>query len=572
LDLPLALILLSAALLRLTNLAYSHFQGDEVKALYPPDAAFPDFLFDQKKGPIQFLVTLLVRLVTGGYEEWVTRLPFALASLFAVYIVYRLVRHTFGRFPALVSAALLGTCGLVTAFGRVVQYQSFGILFVLVTASFMFGWLRNSNPRHLYLGFVFYALALLTHYDALAFAPTLGIIVITGFRRHTGASHSHTRHLLVAGATGSLLAGLFYIPYMLQPNFPAVKDYLLGRIASGSGMQTFASTYALLGLYLPPLYLAVTIPLLVCGVVRVLRRPRAITGLIFLFWFVSVFAFYMLLGGDPRSHVYNYFLPGLVLVALGLEGVVESAGNLLLKRALQTAIWVLIIGSGSITYYILVDHTVEHPWYAKKVLGYTLPHLEARNIDGVFGFPYQRGLHTVGLLFQSGQLRGTFDSNERDAMADYYFRARRASPPDYYVYVHRPLSLRRDLPAFLTPDYWVIAEISVGGTKTIDIYESRLPNRGGQDAAEPASCGRPDPRGAKRRWSSFTREVSQTGLPSVQWRDADRLMQSPKQEKKYTTRRGARLAFRRIAENLGIIPTGVTLAADLRRALRRRMP
>lgn len=416
---------------------------------------------------------------SGGYEEWVTRLPFALASLLAVYVVYRLVRDSFGRFPALVSAALLGTCGLVTAFGRIVQYKSFCMLFVLVTASFMFGWLRNHNPLHLYLGCLFYALALLTHYDALAFAPTLGIIVIAGFRRHPAAGHSHTRHLLVAGATGSFLTSLFYIPYVLQPNFPSVRDYLLDRIASGSGMQTFASTYALLGLYLPPFYLAVTISLLAFGVVRMLRAQRTLPGLIFLFWFFSVFAFYMLMGGDPRSHVYNYFLPGVVLVALGLEGIGASAKNLPLKRALQTAIWILIIASASSTYYMLVDHSVEHPWYAKKIVGYTLPNLESRNIVGVFGFPYQRGLDKVGALFQSGQLRGTFDSNERDAMADYYFRARRDFPPDYYVYVHRPLSLNRDLPEFLGSDYRLIAEISAGGTKTIDIYESRLRNRGG---------------------------------------------------------------------------------------------
>jgi hypothetical protein len=121
---------------------------------------------------------------------------------------------------------------------------------------------------------------------------------------------------------------------------------------------------------------------------------------------------------------------------------------------------------------MVVDHTVEHPWYSKTILGYPLPNVEARRIDGVFGFPYQRGFLKVGALFQSGQLTGSFDSNERVEMANHYFRAGRASPPDYYIYVHRPVSPDWHLPAFVAQHYRWIGEISVEGRKTVDIYES----------------------------------------------------------------------------------------------------
>src|SRR4030095_1545975 len=40
----LLLILIGSALLRLTHLGYSHFQGDEIKAQFPAGADFPDFL------------------------------------------------------------------------------------------------------------------------------------------------------------------------------------------------------------------------------------------------------------------------------------------------------------------------------------------------------------------------------------------------------------------------------------------------------------------------------------------------------------------------------------------------
>ncbi len=468
---PIILILLGAGMLRLAHLPYSHFQGDEIKALYPPGAAFPRFLLIEGKGPVQSLVTLLVRSITGGYAEWVTRLPFSLASLLAVYILYRLVRGAFGRSPALLSAGLLGSCGLLVALGRVVQYQSFCILFILLTAHFLFRWLRKDEPLLLYPGLLSYALGGLTHYDALAFAPSLGVILIAGFWQHRSRARSHLKHLSIAGLMGVVLVGLFYIPFMLHPIFPSEKAYLLRRIASGWGMKTFTSTQALLGLYLPPLYLAFTIPLLVFGVACVLRR-RDLPGLIILFWFFSVFAFYMLLGGDPRSHVYNFFSPGVVLVAIGMEGVVGCARTRPIQRCLETGLWVLIIAFGCATYYMLVDHTVEHPWYGKTLFGYPLPNVEARRIDGVFGFPYQRGLPRVGELFRSGELRGSFDSNERGGMADYYFRSRRAIPPDYYIYVHRPSSLERHLPAYVARHYRWIGEVSIRGKKTIDIYES----------------------------------------------------------------------------------------------------
>jgi hypothetical protein len=127
---------------------------------------------------------------------------------------------------------------------------------------------------------------------------------------------------------------------------------------------------------------------------------------------------------------------------------------------------------------MLVDHTVEHPWYRKTILGFPLPNVEARRIEGVFGFPYNRGLPRVGELYRSGRLQGSYESNERDVMADYYFEARRSIPPDYYIYVLRPLSLESRLPEVVARHYRKVMELSVDGRKTIEIYES--PVRAGQ--------------------------------------------------------------------------------------------
>jgi hypothetical protein len=476
----LALILFVSASLRFASLSYSHFQGDEVKALYPPSAAFPAFLLAQRKAPAQFLLTRLTYALTGGFDEALTRLPFAAASLAAVLVAYALMRPPFGRFPALLSAALIGTCGLLTAFGRIVQYQSLLMLAVLATALFAFDWMRSGRPARLYLASLSYGLALLTHYDALVFAPTLAVIGAVGARRRAASGNALLPHLLAAPAVAVAIAAVFYVPFVLQPGFAAVRTYLLGRVAAGSGLSPFASVGALLGLYLPPGYLVVAIPLLLLGIVRALRE-RDTTALVLVFWFVSVFAFYMLLGGDPRSHVYTYFLPGLLLVALGVDALVHGARVPRTAAALRGVSWLLVAGSALATQVMLVDHRVEHPWAAKSLLCYPLPNLTERDIDGVFGFPYRRGLDQVGALFASGQLRGSIDSNERVAMIDHYVGAARGAPPDYYIYVHRPLSLERTLPPFIAAHYHWLMALGVGDTTTIEIYAAHPP----AEAAQP---------------------------------------------------------------------------------------
>lgn len=516
-DLPLLLILLGSAALRLLHLDYSHFQGDEIKALYPPGAGFPDFLLAQKKGPVQFLVTLAVRELTGGYVEWQTRLPFSLAALLGVYVVYRLVREEFGRQPALLASALVGSCGLLVAFGRIVQYQAFGMLFVLLTAALLFGALRRGDPRFLYPGLLCYALALLSHYDALTFAPTLALLLALAARRHSKSRQGYVTHLALAGAGALCVLGVFYLPYSLQPHFPLVGRYLRERVAAGQGMATFSATRELLGLYLPPFYLTLVIPLLGLGTYVVIRRRGTLESLVIPTWFGTTFAFYMLLGGDPRSHVYNYILPGLILVALGIDEVIAPKAPLTLtlspdrergtKRellsptsgdrergperellspiggedkgeggsrapALTATAWAVILVFAGVTYYMLVDHAVEHPWDRKTVFGYELPNLVTGRVEGVFGFPYRRGLDQVGTLFRSGRLRGSFNANERDVMADYYFQAPRSSRPDYYFFVLRPLSLERELPTVVARSYRLIGTIAERGRPSIEIYEA----------------------------------------------------------------------------------------------------
>ena len=74
----LGVILLLGAFLRFYNLGYSDYQGDEIKALFNVrnDKNFFEFLFEQKKGPNQFLVTSALRGVSSNYLNYfVMRFP-----------------------------------------------------------------------------------------------------------------------------------------------------------------------------------------------------------------------------------------------------------------------------------------------------------------------------------------------------------------------------------------------------------------------------------------------------------------------------------------------------------------
>jgi hypothetical protein len=205
-------------------------------------------------------------------------------------------------------------------------------------------------------------------------------------------------------------------------------------------------------------------------------------GVVVLVWFAAPFLFYMTLGGQPRSHVYTYILPALLLAALAIDELIARAGSRPAGRAAVWVAWMAVAASAAVTFTMLVDHTPEHPWERKTVLGWVLPNLTSERIQGVFGFPYRRGLERVGELFRSGELSGTFDSNERDLTVSYYFGAPRSSPPavyfdspgsvapDYYIYVYRPFSLRRDLPETVRDTYRRIGTLDENGQPAIEIY------------------------------------------------------------------------------------------------------
>jgi len=123
-----------ASVLRLVNLGYSDYQGDETKAFYlPKDLPFLQFLLSQRKAPGQFILTMFLKPISDNYtSEFITRLPFALFSILSCYVFFLIVKKLFNQKVAFYSLIFFVTNGLFVALSRIVQYQSLVIFLMLL--------------------------------------------------------------------------------------------------------------------------------------------------------------------------------------------------------------------------------------------------------------------------------------------------------------------------------------------------------------------------------------------------------------------------------------------------------
>jgi 4-amino-4-deoxy-L-arabinose transferase-like glycosyltransferase len=130
--LPIFFLVLVTLWLRLASLGYSDYQGDEVKALYLPSSGqgLADFLLQQRRGPTQYLITYLIKLFDPEYaNEFLARLPFALAGILSIFFFYQFLKLCYGQKIALYASLFLTLNGLFIGLTRIVQYQPYVLLF-----------------------------------------------------------------------------------------------------------------------------------------------------------------------------------------------------------------------------------------------------------------------------------------------------------------------------------------------------------------------------------------------------------------------------------------------------------
>ena len=435
------LLLAIAAFLRLVNLGYSNLQGDEIKALLlvPENQTAIDFLLDQRKGPIQFLVTGLVKLVDPNYSnEVLLRLPFALASIMSVYVFYKLLERLFNTKVAFYATLLFSINGLFIAFGRIAQYQSFVLLFCLLTLYLLTQ--ASKSVAYIYLSAVTWALSLLAHYDGIFIGPMVLVLVAQWFKESKLGKKKKASILLNTTAIFTMLSAVFYIPFALSLT-DGTLNYWQGRIAS-AGTKISSSQY-LFSLYNPFNVIYIYLFFSLIGLYRSIRKPTLYTFGVML-WALVPFMFMEVFVAIPGTHIYTYILPATILSALGIVFVEQQLAKLKLKyltHVYEVLLAAVLCFFTYISYEVFINNKYEYPWedayFLHMHLSKPLPYYHL----SLFGFPYNRTWEEIGQYLSSYDQTIPYTSNERSSISSYYIKNKRdGSRAGFYVEIVNPQS------------------------------------------------------------------------------------------------------------------------------------
>ena len=176
--LGLVLLVAVAGFLRLPNLSYSEFQDDEVTVVWHSAEVIQgraDALFIHDKGPAEILQTAATYAIIDRMTERVARLPFTVAGLGGLLVLFLLGWRLFGPLAGWIAAMLLALDGYFIGFARIVQYQSLVFLMVVLVVLLVYKYVKDplTSYRYIWLASAFFATGMLAHYEAVIAAYSL---------------------------------------------------------------------------------------------------------------------------------------------------------------------------------------------------------------------------------------------------------------------------------------------------------------------------------------------------------------------------------------------------------------
>lgn len=489
----LVLVLIAGIYFRLVNLGYSQLQSDEVDVLYylVNKKTFVDFLLTQKKGPGQYLIAYLLEKFIHNftYLELVQRIPFAIAGIATLVLAYFLAKKVLGKAAAICATLFIGMSGLVIALSRYVQFPPFIMMFSCISIYLILKTLedKNKNVKLIFLNGVSSGLALLFHYDALAFILAIGIVLLISRK---------FKELLIYSGVIVIIASLFYVPFMLHSSFANTLDFLIkNRIYSGNN-NSFDITYQVLVLYHSREFLIVVLIglllwlysfaktinkfnalLLFFALLSIICRYfytniytyyliNSLFGLFFagyLFWlysqktlrlvnvieiwfFVS-FISYIAIIKFPLTHIYNFFIPMLILIAGEYVRLIRKTPQIGLPIIL-----IFVVSCLSFNYQVFADTNVEYPWKEKSYIFGKMYNGVQNNekVRGIFGLSYNRNWKeiskNINFLAQTYNVR-KYSTNERAGISRFYLSyeppiySYNPTSPEIYIKIKDPYSM-----------------------------------------------------------------------------------------------------------------------------------
>jgi hypothetical protein len=518
-DYYLIILIIISVILKFVGLGYSDFQGDEIKALFivPADTSVWDFLLTQRKGPMQFLITYALKFIDPTYtNQFLIRLPFAIAGFLAVIYFYKLMKLHFNSRTAFYASFLLATNGFFVAFGRIAQYQSFVILFSILCLYFIS--LSTVNKKYalsgVIWGFICWALSILSHYDGGFILPVVIGLMIMWLKKAELTTKSKIFTLIAAlGVSGAMLA-VFYIPFVVNLSKSTVA-YWQGRLEGDVSAKLSSSKYlftvyqpiyvihfylASIGLFFLFLAAAVIRPIaqkilkfraftrkvgsgLSYFVEDFFKRYPAVKLTVVLIWFTIGYIFWEEFVYIPGTHIYTYLLPAFILIGIALDYIsyIWDRFSLTIKKqwlfALRNSIFFLVFSFIFLqSYTIFVDHTTEYPWQPEKFLIWTMFRPTASYHLSMFGFPYNRDWEGIAKFVKSHPEVTGYSTNERISISRYYINQEKDSnKAGYYIYIRYPQSLTDGILSEKAM-YWAnkhapVYTLSKNGEDLVSIYE-----------------------------------------------------------------------------------------------------
>ncbi|GIW69870.1 MAG: hypothetical protein KatS3mg101_0617 [Patescibacteria group bacterium] len=467
-------LLVLSSVLRLFNLGYSDYQGDEIKALYLPDQnqSFANYFIDQRKGPIQFLITFGLRFLNPDYSnQLLMRTPFALAGILSVYFFYKFIQLHFGKRTALFSGLLLASNGFFVAFSRIVQYQSF-VIFFMIFALYMFTVSVKDDRRKysaFFWGFVLWALGILSHYDAVFIFPFAFYLVSVWVKRYLKNNVKAYRTLFAAFGVSALMLLSFYIPFILSIS-DSTLAYWGGRITGEVSTKISSSRY-LFTVYQPIYVVHFYMLASILGFAFLylksygLRPPRkvlfkkAASYISLVLWFVGAFAFMEGLVYIPGTHIYVYIVPLIVIISIGLDGMyqflLEKFSGTVLAWAYQVIIFLVFALIFTQSYAVFVDNRQEYPWEPEKFLIWTFPEPTPIYHLSLFGFPYYRDWEGIGEFVKQYPEIKAYSTNERKSIARYYVPLEKdTDKAGFYIHIRNPQTFTEEASSAKSK-YWM---------------------------------------------------------------------------------------------------------------------
>lgn len=479
----LLLLTIGGAILRFPNLGYAEYHGDEARAALRAAAViqgYEDVLLIHKKGPTEIVLPTIIYSFSNHLSETTSRLPFAIAGFVALFAIWLLGWRLFGPIAGFVAAFLLMFDGYYIGFARIVQYQS---VVILMSASVVLILHRLTvRPvavtRYLIVAALLLATGLFSHYEALLAVVPASYLLGLLLYRYPQMRMKTIVATLIAGAIGVALLALFYIPFLLHPQFSATLTYLTERrigldlpgvvVESSFPYNNLADYFLRSTVYNTTYYEVLRIVVVIGALILLYVRlwgtrvallfgalVVAVVAMAFFYpalfivgetdtivvffivallpallafklpanehllwlWFGLPFLFALFFTLKPRTHIYIFFTPWMLLVGLSLQRVeawLRRYWRPPLVRTLGAAAGTsCLLIFGIYAYYFFIYNQVEvlRLWESEWPTGYWTAYEQPDHL-GMFGFPLAAGWKVVGALYEDGTIVGDYENNE----------------------------------------------------------------------------------------------------------------------------------------------------------------